>query len=44
MTPNYARKVTLSAIHQERNVYRDKPETAEPGKQMDHYVEFDFCI
>lgn len=21
-----------------------KPKSAEPGKQMDHYVEFDFCI
>jgi serine O-acetyltransferase len=30
MTPNYAKKTTLSGIHQERNVYRDKPETADP--------------
>jgi serine O-acetyltransferase len=30
MTPSYAKKVTLTGIHQERDVYRDKPETADP--------------
>ena len=29
MTPGYAQKITLSGIHQERNVYRDKPETSD---------------
>ena len=30
MTPEYAKKVTLTGIHQERNVYRDKPEQSDP--------------
>ena len=30
MKPQYAQKVTLTGIHQERSVYRDKPETTDP--------------
>ncbi|MFZ4858086.1 MAG: serine O-acetyltransferase [Desulfuromonadaceae bacterium] len=30
MTPSYAQKVTLTGIHQERHIYRDKPERADP--------------
>ncbi len=30
MTPEYAKKVTLTGIHQERKVYRDKPEQLDP--------------
>ena len=30
MTPSSAQKVTLTSIHQERHIYRDKPERADP--------------